>query len=1318
MPNLSLVNRFCVPLLCLAVASNVGTRLEAADVQSEAAKIISESGKSSGFFVHLGCATGELTAALKQNDSTHVQGLSTKPAEIQAARRRLVDSDSTLYGDLSFDVIDGSELPYVDNLVNLIVVDDLGLVSMDEVLRVLVPSGVALVKENNTWTKTVKPRPDDIDEWSHYLHDATGNSVAHDDVVGPPRHLQWVGSPRWSRHHDRMASMSALVSTGGRMFYIMDEGSRISIQLPPKWKLIARDAFNGVVLWKRDIDDWQSHLWPLKSGPTQLSRRLVSTQDTVYTTLGIDAPLVALDAATGETTHTFDETAGTEEIITTNGLIFVVVRKGEAELAQYAPVNGTVGDQALARDYFWNEEPRVLMALDAKTGNKLWAKQTTISPLTLSADGSQVYYHDGTRLIAVDRRSGKMAWQTEPVTRRQSFTFNFGPRLVIHEDVVLYSGGDGKMVSLDSKTGTELWNGSFPNSGYQSPQDLMVVGGLVWLAPTTSGGDSGVYTGRDPRTGEVKKSFAPDVETYWFHHRCYIAKATDNFLMPSRTGVEFVDPEAEHWEIHHWVRGGCLYGVMPCNGLTYTPPHDCACYPEAKLFGFNALAPTAPTRPVPTNVPERGRLQRGPAYDTELASVDPQANVGQWPTYRHDAARSGTADLSVPGELKTKWKMNLGGPLTPPVIAQGLVYIAQVDSHTMHALDEKTGESRWTFTTGGRIDSPPTVHRGRVVFGSVDGWLYCLNANDGQLVWRYRAAPLDRRTMAYEQLESVWPVHGTALVHNDQVYCVAGRSIFLDGGLRMLRLDLATGEKLSESLMDDTNPETGNNIQEKLQTLQMPVGLPDILSCDGRHIWMKSQKFDLEGNRLEIGPNSGEFVKQVAKQRGEDAHIFAPMGYLDDSWFHRSYWVLGQSFAGGHGGYYQAGKFAPSGRLLVNGNGYVFGYGRKPQYLRWTTTLEHQLFAAEPNPPEIPATISKPGAPAEDVVGALFPKTPSLNPADKPITVEAWMTTTQPNGVVIARGGPTEGFALSIQNGVPRFHIRVGGNLTTASAKQRVIGGWHHLVGVLGEDKSMKLYVDGELAGEATAPSLLARDPAQGMEVGTDLGGSVGDYDNPDFTGVIDEVRLYFLAADAEQVKHRFDDGSEISSEAVLAVGFDDGSARDLSVHANNGTLEGGRRVDGKVGGAVQFTNLARRGGGGPNKGAGKKNAKAKNKAATLGGESLVKPKWAKDVPIYVRAMALAGENLFIAGPPDIIDEEETFQGLAEKDPQVQKLLDDQDAVLEGRDGGLLLSVNIHSGEVEQRLELDELPTWDGLASAGGKLFLTTLDGSVECWGE
>ena len=74
---------------------------------------------------------------------------------------------------------------------------------------------------------------------------------------------------------------------------MMDEGPRHSVQMPPDWKLIARDAFNGVILWKRDISQWQTHLWPLKSGPAQLPRRLVSDGDRVYATLNLDGPLTA-----------------------------------------------------------------------------------------------------------------------------------------------------------------------------------------------------------------------------------------------------------------------------------------------------------------------------------------------------------------------------------------------------------------------------------------------------------------------------------------------------------------------------------------------------------------------------------------------------------------------------------------------------------------------------------------------------------------------------------------------------------------------------------------------------------------------------------------------------------------------------------------------------------------------------------------------------------------------------------------------------------------------------------------------------------------
>ncbi len=1284
----------------LSVALVFTASVSAAD---DPAALLKESGVRGGFVAHLNCGDGQLTAGLKPNASYQVQGLSRNPADVARARTAVVKAG--VYGDVAIDQLSGTTLPYIDNLVNLLVVDGDPGVAEEELLRVVVPNGVIMRRASASagWTKTVKPRPREIDEWSHYLHDPSGNAVAHDDVVAPPRHLQWVGTPRWSRHHDRMASMSAMTSTNGRLFYIMDEGSRISIQLPSKWKLIARDAFNGVVLWKRDIAEWNNQLWPLKSGPTQLARRLVSTDKEVFATLSFEAPLTAIDAATGETLRTYEGSGSCEEVLYDNGVLFVVSNKGEHELKQYAPLHNT-GDQGrVNKDYAWDENSRVLMAYDAATGKQLWAKGTKVTPLTLALGPEHAFFHDGEHVVAVDRKTGEQKWITEPVNRRARVTFNFGPRLVVYQDVVLFAGGDGKMQAFHGADGKQLWSANHPNSGYQSPQDLMVVDGLVWCAPTTSGKDTGTFTGRDPRTGEVKKEFPPDVDTYWFHHRCYIAKATDNFIIPSRTGIEFVDPDKQHWEIQHWVRGGCLYGVLPCNGLIYAPPHNCACYPEAKLYGLNAMAPVAPTRPLPGLVPDAGRLEKGPAYDRPLgpAESDDDRNL-DWATYRHDAGRTGSTTQKIEPNLKPAWSVKLGGKLTPPVSAGGRTYVAQVDQHTLHCLDAETGKSLWTFTAGGRIDSPPTIVRGRAVVGSVDGYVYNLDAATGELAWRFRAAPEDRRCMAFEQLESVWPVHGSVLSQGDSIYATAGRSAFLDAGIRVLKLDLATGQKQAETLIDDRNPATGKNLQELVQILQMPVGLADIMSSDGKCLYMRSQKFDLDANRLEIGPVSGDAVAQGAAQKGDGAHLFAPMGFLDDTWFHRSYWVFGKSFAGGHNGYYQAGRFAPAGQILVTGGGYVFGYGRKPEYLKWTTTLEHQLFAASTEAPEVPDDNRQgAGTPRQrarqnsqqataDLVS--FPNVEGNNPTGKPLTVEAWINATRPDGVIIARGGPAEGWALTLQGGKPAFHIRAKSDLTTVSGPRRIVGEWHHVAGVLTAEKKLKLYVDGKKAAEVDAPTLLTTDPKQPMSIGADENGAVGDYESPfGFTGVIDEVRVTFAALEDEELKERFEfPQSQPRVEIVTLVDFNDGSARDLSRTRNNGTVEGPTPAEGKVGTGLKFA-----GGSSP--------TQATAGTAQKAGNSFVQPHWRSDVPIYVRGMVLADRTLFIVGPPDLIDEEDTFARLTKKDAAVKDLLNTQDQALGGAKGGILLAVNADTGETQGRLDLGALPVWDGLAAARAK---------------
>lgn len=1252
-------------------------------------------GVRGGVVVHLGAGDGSYTGSLRVSDSYMVHGLETDAGKVAQARESL--RRKGLYGPVSVERFDGSSLPYIENFVNLVVADDLGGVSLEEVDRVLVPEGVAYYRKDGAWMKHVKPRPSNIDDWTHYFHGPSGNAVAKDDVVGPPRRMQWVGSPRWSRHHDRMASMSALVAGGGRMFYIMDEGSRVSIQLPSRWRLVARDAFNGAVLWKRDIPEWHSQLWPLKSGPSQLARRLVVDGERLYVTMSINGPVECLDAATGETVRTFEGSEKAEEIVVADGTVYALAREGDSELAGYLPKHN-VGDQARVRTAFvWDAKPRSIRAYDAGSGTLRWEHQDAIAPLTVSVAGDSLVYHDGDKVVCLDSGSGKARWRSSEATRRQLIPFNFAPRLVVYGDVVLYAGGDNKMKSYDLASGEELWAAENDPSGYQSPQDLLVVAGLVWSAPLTSGKHSGVFTGRDPRTGEVKKQFAPDVETYWFHHRCYISKATERFIIPSRTGIEFVDHDKESWDINHWVRGGCLYGVMPANGLTYAPPHNCACYPEAKLYGFNALAPASESFQLPEKISDEGRFEKGPAFGAPVEEA--KAGPGDWPTFRGDVARSGSSRQSVVGDLSRRWEAELGGRLSALTVAGGRVFVAQIDEHAVHALDEKTGDILWSHVTGGRVDSPPTFADGRLVFGSADGWVYCLRASDGELIWRFRGAPVDRRLMSFEQIESVWPVHGSLLVENGVVSLVAGRSTFLDHGLRYIQLDVESGRKILERIMDDRDPETGGDIQDRLETLQMQVGLNDILSSDGKYTYLRSQKIDKAGKRLELGPISGDPVAQGGAQQGEGAHLFAPMGFLDDTYFHRAYWVFGRNFAGGHSGYHQAGKYAPAGRMLVFDDEKVYSFGRDPEYLRWTTTIEHQLFSADREAPEAPAAVSgrRRAAPTG---GVAFAPRRSLDPSGKPVTVELWAFPDGPGGVLVAHGGPTNGYAIVMQKKTPGFLVRSDEELTAIRAGKALKDGWNHLVGVLGEDKSMTLYVNGEVAATGKAPGLLTKLPVQSLDLGADSKTAVGEYRSDfRFTGLLDELRVSFREVGAAEVKANFGDPAkarERNKEAVLACSFDTPSAKDESGNGNDGTVAGVDVGKGRTGNALWFRKIGNN-----------------ERPVTYH----VKRDWNRPVPLFARAMALAGDTLLVAGPPDLMDEEYTFERIMEGDESVNELLDQQDAALDGKSGGKLLAVSVDGGDQAREVPLRSLPVWDGMAIANGSLFVASEDGKVSRFG-
>ncbi|MHC4330622.1 MAG: hypothetical protein ACYSWW_21165, partial [Planctomycetota bacterium] len=143
----------------------------------------------------------------------------------------------------------------------------------------------------------------------------------------------------------------------------------------------------------------------------------------------------------------------------------------------------------------------------------------------------------------------------------------------------------------------------------------------------------------------------------------------------------------------------------------------------------------------------------------------------------------------------------------------------------------------------GRIDSPCTIYGELVLFGSVDGCVYCLRASDGQLIWRFRAAPSDRQIIAFGQLESPWRVHGSILIKDGAAYCTAGRSTYLDGGIRVFGLDPVTGKVLHETCLD-TWSRTRTDAENKpfIPAYHIEGALSDVLVSEGDYIYLGQYK--------------------------------------------------------------------------------------------------------------------------------------------------------------------------------------------------------------------------------------------------------------------------------------------------------------------------------------------------------------------------------------------------------------------------------------------------------------------------------------------
>ena len=185
------------------------------------------------------------------------------------------------------------------------------------------------------------------------------------------------------------------------------------------------------------------------------------------------------------------------------------------------------------------------------------------------------------------------------------------------------------------------------------------------------------------------------------------------------------------------------------------------------------------------------------------ALVSWSALAEDWPTYRHDNARSGITSETLLPPLSECWVYQprhapaqaWGDPNPRPrggwytlreqrrvhfddafhVVAAGeALYFGSSADGQVRSLDATTGQPRWTFLTDGPVRLAPALWQERLYFASDDGYAYCLEATDGNVVWRVRAAPGLRKLLGSGKMVSLWPSRTGVLVADDTAYFGAG----------------------------------------------------------------------------------------------------------------------------------------------------------------------------------------------------------------------------------------------------------------------------------------------------------------------------------------------------------------------------------------------------------------------------------------------------------------------------------------------------------------------------------------------------------------
>jgi outer membrane protein assembly factor BamB len=796
-------------------------------------------GRTHGFASAPRCGNGTLALALLTQSAMTVHAMDSDTANVGAARQLALSSGQA---GMRFCVEKGlaTALPYADNYVDLLVITgladaDLAGVSFAEVQRVLCPGGKAYVgraavegaglnlsalqswvsgKSNASagsdaqgmWAVVGKTEVAGTDVWTHRYHGPDNNPASLDTVANWPGLLQYRVKPY------RNARYGSVVTSNGRMFIVFNEPNYGSYR-----SLRAFRVYNGQMLWKRNCQqDWASSV---DVYPASYSC-IVAQGDNLF--MMKKGAVLRLDGESGTRLDSIALGTGTSQvkwIAIDNNILYALV--GDPAL----DTNGAFYGATVCA---WNLASSSMAWTQSEAGGRIDNRHIAIS------NGKLFYYVRNTAVVCRNSATGAQVWATSAAnvitplttgTAGQTFCTGGQSGMTCSPyGVYICTAENPNYVAVSATDGSLLWTTTYAND---RAEHKVILNNVLFSKSVADHGMIDITTNQ-PVTTYNNLNWGAGCGPISGTSRLFFGNAGQlaDYLSPYRSMP------------YRSYKIDCSVPVEFSNGLILYPNAACGCpdlhrgiIAETRAGGFSYDQPAV----------EAQRLEKGPAWGAISGTVTVGAN--DWFTYRANNKHSGFVGATLPSSPHLMWTYYpqarydtaqapsgaSDGPdmvPTPAIVVGNRVFWGGTDGYVRCV---SAGAEVWKFATGGRILMAPACADGCVYAGSADGYAYCIDAADGRLVWRFRAAPIERRVFLYNLLSSNWPVASGVLVSNGRAYFAAG--LDEEYGTHVYCVDSRTGALLWQ------NNTTGVCYNSDARIGVTPSGCMAIV---GSKLWLKA----------------------------------------------------------------------------------------------------------------------------------------------------------------------------------------------------------------------------------------------------------------------------------------------------------------------------------------------------------------------------------------------------------------------------------------------------------------------------------------------